>query len=215
MTKITRNEIIATVCFIAITVAMFFISKIEAVSEWLTRHIYIPMANTFGSTFEHLEFAVFEVFLFLLAAAAVILIAFSIYYFVHKNKERGLRLLTTLFLVVSIVVFHYVSMASTMYNRKPLDVPEETTLLNKDQVHNIAVEYFADFLDVASKIDANEDGSSKCPYTEKEIIELLKKEYDKLNSDYFATHTASPKPVASSYLMNAFSITGITSITSS
>ena len=212
MTKITRNKIIAIVSFIALAIAMFFLSQIREVSEWFTKHLYFPLANAFGNIFEHLDFAVYEVTFFLLAAAAVILIAFSIYYFVHKNNEKGLSLLTTLFLIVSIFVFIYVSMASTMYNREPLQINETKEVLNEDQVETIAASYFNDFNDIASMQELNEDGSSKCPYSDKELIALLKEEYKRLDSDYFLSYTATPKPIASSYLMNAFSITGMTYI---
>ena len=188
---------------------MFLLSRIESVSEWFTTHIYFSLASVFGRLFEHLEFAVFEVTAFLLALALVILLVFSLYYFVHKNKENGFSLLTTFALIISLFVFSYVSIASTMYNRKPLDVEEVECVLSKEEVESIATAYFADFNNVAAMQTVDEDGLSVCPYTEKELIQKIKEEYAKLDSPYFAKYTASPKPIASSYLMTAFAISGI------
>ena len=97
-----------------------------------------------------------------------------------------------------------------MYNRAKLDIPEEESLLSSTDVKDIYSKYFEDFENAASIQSIDEDGSSICPYTEKELIEKLQKEYERLDSDYFLNYTAKPKQIASSYIMNAFSISGIT-----
>ena len=210
MTKTTKNILIATLVFIATSVAMFFLTKIESVSEWVTRYIYFPYAKVFGPIYSNLGFAVFEVSAFLFVLALIILISFSIYYFVHKNSEKGLALISISALLISMISFLYVSLGSSMYNRKPLDIKEEQSLLTYDEVKDVYSKYFADFEYVASMQRLDDDGSSVCPYTEKELIEKIKKEYERLDSDYFLLYTANPKQIASSYIMNAFSISGIT-----
>ncbi len=210
MTKATKNTFIATLVFIVTSVAMFFLAKIQSVSEWITRHIYFSYAKIFGPIYSNLDFAVFEVSAFLFAAGLIILISFSIYYFVHKNTEKGTALISVTVLLLSIISFLYITLGSSMYNRKALDIPEETSLMTSSSVKEIYANYFADFEYVASLQERDEDGSSICPYTEKELVERIQKEYERLDSDYFLDYTAKPKQIASSYIMNAFSIAGVT-----
>ncbi len=211
MTKSSRNQFIATAVFIVLAIAMFFISRDEAASEWLTRHIYFNWAKIVGPIFNYVEFDVFEVSAFIWAAILLALLIFAIYYFVHKNNELGIRLIASICLIISMFSAIYVSTVSIMYNREKLDVYEVEEVMDKDEVLDVAVRYFLDFHSVASQQQFTEYGATICPYTDEELIKKIQEEYDRqLTSDYYCSYTATPKKVASSYLMSAFSIAGIT-----
>ena len=211
MTKSSRNQFIATAVFIVLAVAMFIISRNEAASEWLTRHIYFNWAKIMGPIFAYVEFDVFEVSAFVLCAALLTLLIFAIYYFVHKNSDRGVSLIASICLIISIFTSLYVSTVSIMYNREKLDVYEVEDVLDQDEVLDISVRYFLDFYAVANEQQLTEYGATICPYTDDELIKKIQQEYDRqITSDYYCSYTATPKKVASSYLMTAFSIAGIT-----
>lgn len=212
MTKASKRIYIATGILIAFTVAIFIISKSTAVAEWFTRHVYFPLAKFFGPFFAHVDFAVFEVFLFIFAAAILTLLIFTIYYFVHKNTEKANACLSSLLLVITCVITIYTTLASTMYNREPLSLSKNNEMLSQEEVETKVVAYFEDFKTVAETIQKNSDGSTICPYSDKELIEKIQYEYSKLTSDYYLSYTATPKQIASSYLMSAFGISGITYI---
>ena len=212
MTKASRNKLIAAASLIVIAVAMFLLSKNKNISEWLTTHVYFAWAEVFGPVFDRIPFDFFEVFMFLMELAAIIMVSFSIYYFVHKNSEKGIAIISTLLVIVTSIITIYSSTASIMYNRKPLDVPQVTDVLSKDQVIEIADKYFADLNSTASQLSLNEDGSTICPYNDQELEKKIRDEFSKLTSSYYAKHTGTPKQVASSYIMSAFSIAGISFI---
>ena len=211
MTKSSRNKIIATAVFIVLAVAMFIISRNEAASEWLTRHIYFNWAKIVGPIFNYVEFDVFEVSAFIWAAILLTLLILAIYYFVHKNSERGIGLIASICLIISIFTSLYISTVSIMYNREKLDVYEVEDVMTQEEVLDISVRYFLDFYSVANVQQLTEYGATICPYTDEELIIKIQDEYKRqLTSDYYSTYTATPKKVASSYLMTAFSIAGIT-----
>ena len=93
---------------------------------------------------------------------------------------------------------------------KLVDLKEEETLLTSEEAVLRADKFFDDFSILAASQDLNEDGTTKCPYTDYELEAKIKEEFKRLTSSYYCSVEAKPKRVISSYLMSAFSIAGIT-----
>jgi len=212
MAKTSKQKLIAAGVLIAFTVAIYILSRYESISEWMARYIYMPWASFFGPLFSHVDFDVFEVTMFLLAVAAVTMVVFIIYYFVHKNNRKAVSILLSLVLMVVSLSFIYTSLASIMYNRAPLDIDETSNEFTIESVQDEVNKYFFDFETIAALQTLDEEGKSVCPYSEKELIQKIKDEYSRLISSYYSQYTPNPKQVASSYLMSAFCISGISFI---
>ena len=207
--KLLKQNLIAIGVFIVLTVAILIASKNEEIAEYLTQHIYFKWAIALNAISSRIPFSLFEVEAFIFAALILGLVIYMIVQFVHKNKDGGWAVLTLIILLIMIVAFAYSLIVGPIYNRKALDIQEEHEVLSSEDAINHANRFYEDFNYLASIQELNEDGTTKCPYTDKELEELIVKEYERLDSDYFCTVQAEPKRIISSYMMTPFGVEGI------
>ena len=208
--KFIKQNLIAIGALLALTVAILIASRFEVCAEWMTRHIYFEWARGINYISSVIPYFSFEVEAFIVVAIIVSLLIYMIVQFVHKNKRVGWTIFTSIILIVMIIAFSYCLIVTPIYNRSVLDIKEEEELISNDEVISIANKYYDDFNYVASLQQINDDGITICPYSDQELEEIIKEEYKRLTSDYFAQIDVEPKRVVSSYLMSANSIAGIT-----
>ena len=212
MSKTTKSNLIAVGVLIALTTAIFILSRFENIAEWWATQYYKETAYIMMNVSDFFKFDIFEAFMFSLAAATLAFIIVAIVCFVHKKKEEGWNNITGMLVMLLVVVFVYASMALPMYNRKQLNIKEEQTLLSDEEAVEIVNNYFADFNALVDSMVTNEEGVW-CKNSDQELIEKIKESYKMLDdNEYFARVYARPKAMAFSSVMTWFGIEGITSL---
>ena len=212
MSKATKKNLIAVGVLIALTTAIFILSRFENIAEWWATQYYKEIAYIMLDIEDWFKFSVFEAFMFSLAAATLAFIIVAIIAFVHKKKDQGWDYITGMFVMLLAVVFLFASISLPMYNRKQLNIKEEQTLLSDEEAVAIVNQYFADFNALVDSMDTNSEGVV-CKYTEQELIEKIKESYKILDdNEYFARVYARPKAMFFSSVMTWFGIEGITSL---
>ena len=210
MQQSTKRKFIAMTVFTMLVIANFLLSMSEKVSEWMTRHVYFVYAKVVGSFIGHIECDVFEVGAFIFVLVDLIYIGLIIYDFVKKNNNRAWNNLAGILLGIVVVAFLYTGTAGFAYKREKLDIDKLDYLVDETAAVNLANSYFADIYETINLLEKDSEGHTICPYSDDEIVEKISKEYERLTSEYFLNYTSTPKQIASSYLMSAFGIEGIT-----
>ena len=210
-TKQIKANLIAIAVLFTLTIAIVILAQFKNIAEWWV-NVYRELAYVSLDIYKGMKFDAFEWFMFSLALASVVCLGFIIYYFVHKNKQEALRLLTVLLIIIMAVVFIFVFMSYPLYKRDKLNIKEEETLLTNDQARAIAYQYFDDFNNLVDSMVTTEDGVW-CKYSDLELEQMICEAYKILDDNpYFARVYAEPKKIAFSAVMNWFSIAGITSM---
>ena len=210
MSKATRNNLIAVGVLIALTTAIFILSRFENIAEWWASQYYKEIAYIMLDFEDFFKFSVFEAFMFSLAAATLAFIIVAINRFIHKKKEDGWSYITGMLVMLLAVLFMYASIALPMYKRAPLNIKEEQTLLSDDEAVEIVNKYFDDFNNLVDSMQKNDEGVV-CEYSDQELIQKIKDSYKMLDdNEYFARVYARPKAMVFSPIMTWFGIEGIT-----
>ena len=103
----------------------------------------------------------------------------------------------------------YMFSASMAYGRSPAPVPQYSGEVNQE-LHENMIEYFLnDYNFCSSQLEYDEEGFVISPYTFKEINELLKESYKKLDSSYYNPYSANGKTLMTSDLFSELKFTGI------
>lgn len=201
----------AVFCALCVPLAvMLDVRENTAVAEWWTTHIQASWEKTVGTLTDWLPFSVLELFIVIGVMAGVFLL---VRLFVNLCKAKFRRILIgVLSLCVGgayILNIYALSMGFGYY-RAPMPIPQAGADYTENQAR-AAIEYFLeDFNALADTLDRDENGCVKCPYTFKELADILKKEYARLDDAYFAAYTPRIKPVVNSWFLSDTLTTGVT-----
>ena len=107
-----------------------------------------------------------------------------------------------------ITVYHFSCEAA--YNRKEMPLPYYEGDVERTEYIDI-YNYFADDINLCvSQMEFEESGDVKDNRKLNDIVKEVKKAYEILNDDYFASHNGAVKPMMSSFVYREFQITGVT-----
>ena len=112
--------------------------------------------------------------------AGVIGVAFIIYFCAKKKKWKALDLACNYLIAALCIALLYTSVASGNYYRDPLPVDKyEGEQLSAEETARLLDVLLDDFVAVSDQVKRNQDGSSVCPYTFRETVDLIRAEYEK------------------------------------
>ena len=123
---------------------------------------------------------------------------------VFKFLERLIA--SVLIIVGTITVYNFsVGMA---YHRKEMPLELYQGEIKKDDFLDIATYFVNDYNHCIETLGIDEEGEIKLPYSEQKLIEVLRKQFERLDDEYFLPYTPSAKPMASSGIYTSFGIVG-------
>lgn len=185
-------------CFLGGLFLLFFLlfslRYITAVSEFWTTTIGRAYQTVIGFLTSLIPISFLE--LFILATIAYVIC--WIVFFVIKTKKQGFKtssvkivnLLVVLFSVLTI----YMGTAGMAYHRKPLELNlRDTSVVAQDEYYSISLWATDKLNECASKLEFDQTGSVKKPYSDKELFKKIKEEYTKINGNYLTKFSANPK----------------------
>ena len=163
----------------------------------------------FGTLSSFFPFSLYDLFI----AVTVVFVAATLFIIISSAKKRRsdrlVKALASLVLYVACFAFIYNFTAGMNYYREELPLPfYEGEALSEDELREAIVYFNDDFSEISEKADY-EDGKIVMPYTEKELYDLLRKEYEKLPS-YYSDFFVAPKKTLFSPIFSATGISGLT-----
>ena len=221
MSKRTKGNLIAIGVLIACSIAIFILAQFENIAEWWATSFYRNFAYASLNIFGDLKWDFFEFFMLALSISTVILIGYAIYYFIHKKKDKGWDTITGMITMLLSVAFITITIMVPLYNRKPLNIKEQETLLSDEEAVAIVHKYFDDFNALVDSIDnsnsetnhyiqKNPEGRVIYVGGDETLKTSVQDAYKMLdNNEYFARVYARVKKMKFSSVMSWFSIAGI------
>lgn len=208
-----KAAVVLAVCLCVLLVPFLIMTDIRrdaAVSEWWTTHIQAGWEKFAGTLTSWLPFSVLEFFIVLAIIVGVFLV---IRLFANLCRARFKRIaIGALALCVGgmYLLDMYILSMGFGYYRSEMPIPQSGANYTADQAAQVIGYYLNDFNALAKKLERDENGCVRCPYTFSELAELVDKEYSRLDNDYFGDYTPRAKPVVNSWFLSDMLITGIT-----
>ncbi len=208
--KRIKSMLIALSVMVGVIILLTIIKRIEWVSEYVfARGVSRAYAYVVGHITSLLPFSVFELLLYISIATALIFFVFMIIYLI---KKRWINLASTslvLSLIVISVVLLYTVTASMNYFRAPLAIPSYSEEVERDQYLNIGEYFLNDYNALAESFERDDNSHIISPYTDRELAEMLREEFKRLQDPYFNSFVPLAKPIMFSEIMSYNSLMGI------
>lgn len=211
-----KNRAIISAVLLTVLIVLLCLKNSVAVSEFFATTISRGWIWLFGNLFSFLPISLLE----LLIIFAIIMSIYSLVrIIILLYKKRFLE--SVCFALVLVIAglsigVAYTATASMSYNREVLDIPyyEHSAVDENEQVTANDILALCNTVtqrlnEITEEIDKNADGTVKYPYSFAEMSELLQKEYERLDSDYFSSYTPSAKKILFKNVMSQFHITGV------
>ena len=202
---------VMTALAVALIVTVAALSRNTALSEKATRTVTFAFTNSLGRLSSALPFSLFELLVCIAVIAALFLIIKGIVLLAKRKTARGLCSFTTLVATVLCVVSIYMLDTSFAYNREapPLDVYQNGEL-SDEEILAASDAFFDDFIALADSLERDGNGFPVCELSAEEISDLIGKEYEKLDDEYYCDYVPRAKGMFFSSLMSEASLGGIT-----
>lgn len=182
-----------------------------SVCEWVCSTFVNAYTDVAGRFYSVVDFNVFEVLATLAVIAVIADIVASIVLFAKGRKTLSRQLLIGLCIGALWITNLYVFTAGFAYNRERAPIPVyESQTASTDTVVNTYIAAIEDFNATVKLLGKYPDGRAICPYTDKELRDVIRKAYERLvTDDYYFDYTPKAKPIVSSGIMANYGIMGI------
>lgn len=212
--KKIKTRLIICAALAAILTALLLLKRSEAVCEFFATTVSRGWIWFTGHIFGVIPLSLYELLLIFGIVAAVFLLVRIIALLFRKKALKAL----CVFLGVAVFGLSlgtlYAATASFAYNREPLALPfydkKTDGELTKDDAVKIADYLVSEMNALSEKLERDENGVVKCPYSFDELAEKMKEEYKRLNGNgYFSSYTPTAKKILNKRIMSEMKITGV------
>lgn len=206
----SKLKIKLIICGIAAVflIAYIILASIPKAAMFMSNTVSRGYTVAVGTVTSLLPFSLFEWLLYIVILAAVAALVLLI---IHLCKRRGKKALLLFMRVVNIIlvvlVFYNYSVGFAYYRGMP-DFGLEKEEVSDLQMSEAAEYYINDFINLAAKLERDENGYTVCPYTFKELCDKIVEEENKLG-DFFYKYTPTPKGFAISPVLSYANSAGI------
>lgn len=208
--KIAKTGIAAAALLIVLIVLLTVRTVSTDAAEFWTRNVTQRLVWLPAHVASLLPFSLFEILVFALAAACIVLIILCFVALVKKKFTVVLRGLLWVAIVGLSLGNYYTLTAGFAYNRAPVPVPQSETAYTNDEVIEITEYFLRDYNALALALPRDESGNVISPYSLPELSDKIAAEYARLGGDYFFAYTPKAKGMLNSWFMTLTGITGIT-----
>ncbi|MDD4291781.1 MAG: DUF3810 family protein [Clostridia bacterium] len=212
--RLERRLIKQAIAIVSLALFLLILSLLKrslSVSEWISTHISRAYIAVFGRIIGILPFSLYELTIIALIIFAVFFIIRLVKCFARGFWRSALSAILSLVIVGVSFGCLYITTASFSYNRSEVDIPMTSAVgdaVSEEDFKAIAL-YCAEQLEELSQQVERKNGVVICPYTFNELSELIRHEYERLDSDYFNSYTPKAKRVLFSEIMSQMRITGL------
>lgn len=188
------SSLITLGSIVTILIILQLLKLSPAISEWWSRTISRGEQTINNYIFGWLPFSFFEILIVVFIIYVLGWMALTIRHLVRFKAKGSSKYWINLGTVISLILVVYTGTAGMEYNRYPVEIPAHTELIDDTSKYKNIGEYFQeDFNNISHQFSYREDGSLICPYSRKELNEIMQQEFKKLDSDYYTKATAKAK----------------------
>lgn len=201
----------AVLCFLCVPLlCMLAVRENTRVAEWWVTHIQSTWERIVGTLTSWLPISVLELLVVLLIIVGLFLFVRLV---VNLCRARFRRIFIGLAAVcvggVYLLNLYIMSMGFGYY-RAEMPLKQSGADYTAAQAAEATQYFLDDYNRLAEKFERDENDCVICPYTFRELSDLLAVEYSRLDSGYFTSYTPNVKPIINSWLLSDMLITGIT-----
>lgn len=199
-------------CLVVFIVLVSLIKTDQAVSEYFfARGIARGYAFLMGNIASWFPFSLFDIFVTVGILALIVGIFFIVYYAVKKRKWKSVAVAEKMAIAALSVVLLYVCVASGNYYREKVPISKyEGEQMSAEETATLVGVFLDDYAEISKSLPRDAEGKAISPYSYKETVDLIRKEYEKLGDHYFSSFVPSAKEGWYSKFLTSEGITGIT-----
>lgn len=193
---------------IAFLIVLLILRNNTAIAEQWTRGFsrsYLEKWGQFNSIF---DFSFTEISFIVVVISCIVFLAWGFSLLGNKKYWAFIHRVLMVALIVMGTITMYHASVGMAYNRKPLELEKYKGEINKDEFRQIATYFVNDLNECAEQLDFNESGEIILPYSEKHMVEKLRNEFSRLDSDYYNDYVPKAKPIAFSSIFTSVGIVG-------
>jgi len=207
----TKTRLIVLGTLLGTFLLFFLLRYVPGYAEGYTRTFTRFFQIIDGTVFSWIPTSIFEIIVILITISIILWIVFFIIYTIKQGVKKSYVRVIDLGIILASCLTMYAITVAPNYKRDPVDIPVETKLIeNTAEYYKIGKFYQNDFNNLANNFTYNSEGSLIMPCSYNELYNALKYEYSKLNSDYFFSYSATPKPMyLLSWLYSQLQISGV------
>jgi hypothetical protein len=208
MKKIIKQLILIGILLVVFGILMIFRTS-APLADFFVRYISTNYMLVCNVLFSWLPWTIYELTIAFAVFFILYLLIDIIKNLFKKEWLESLNKFLTIIIFGATCLNMYMFSASMAYGRSPAPVPQYSGEVNQE-LHENMIEYFLnDYNFCSSQLEYDEEGFVISPYTFKEINELLKESYKKLDSSYYNPYSANGKTLMTSDLFSELKFTGI------
>lgn len=200
----------ACLLLLALFIVMDTVRIDPQTAEWWTTHIQAGWEKFAGTISSVFPFSVFEFCVVVLILLGIYLAVRLFINLCHANFKRiAFGILSVATAALTVLDLYMMSMGFGYY-RYAMPLPQAGSGYSAQQAVEAAEYFLNDYNALAKKFERDADGNVICPYTFKELSELLIDEYARVYDGYMLEYTPTVKPIVNSWLLSDVLIIGIT-----
>ena len=190
-------------------VTLALLKNSVAVSEWMAINVSRRWVAVTGRVISVFPFSVYELGLYAAGIAVLAVAVVLIRRLLKRQYVPALNVLLATLTVVFSCMSVYTISAGFSYNRMQVPLAGREYELTDQDVRQYSQFFIDDFNYLASKVERDEKGIVKCPYSFAKLNSILQKEYEKISGEYVSKYTPRGKKILSSWLMSQMHFTGV------
>ena len=180
------------------------------IAENWTRSFTRSYTSAFGIFNQNLVFSITEASLIVSIISCVVFLAWSFCSFGNRQIWPGIHRLMMVVLVIMGAITMYSATAGMAYNRKPVPIEKYQGEIKPEEFEDIITYYIEDWNACANKLEFDEKGEIKMPYSNETFLNKLRDEFKRLpDNGYYGEYVPKAKPMSLSGIYGAFSIVGM------
>ena len=210
--KILRM-LIALEALVLLFVTLLILKSNQQICEFFATTFSRAWIFLFGNLFGWLPISLYELFLIVVIVGAITLLVFIVTFLCKKQWKRLLSTAVITALTVLTFLNIYTATASFNYGRDPLPDEVYAEYSGDDLTFEQAVELASNLIDRVNEAyratQHDEQGNIVYPYSFKEMSDIIAKEYERLESDYFSPYTPRAKRIINKTILSELHIVGV------
>ena len=180
------------------------------IAENWTRSFTRSYTSAFGIFNQNIVFSLTEASLIVSIISCVIFLAWSFCSFGNRQIWPGIHRLLMVALVIMGAVTMYSATAGMAYYRKAVPIEKYEGEIKPEEFEAIITYYIEDWNACADKLEFDDKGEIKMPYSNETFLNKLRDEFKRLpDNGYYGEYVPKAKPMSLSGIYGAFSIVGM------
>lgn len=195
--------------FLLLFLIALFCSLSTTSSEFFAKTFSRSYITVLSALTSIIPISLMEISVIFIVLFSIGLLVKGIINIVKGYKREGIYKFSLIITIIFGVISSYYFACGPSYHRDPLPIELYEEKVEKSEYLHIINYFIDDFNECARNLKFTEDGSLKQEISFDKLNEIVIKEFDKLNDDYYHPFTTRGKPMMSSIIYRSLGIAGV------